>query len=217
MTKARIIESEGVTGDLTVESYDKLMRSLMNKGYLDTSTIIQSGITYGTALEVGPGPGYLGIEWLSKTQGTFLKGLDISQDMINIAQRNAREFKVHDRVEYRLGNAKQMPFADQTFDAVFTNGSLHEWSDPKLVLDEIYRVLKPGGRYSVTDLRRDITQFARIVLQFAIPKERKEGFASSLNASYTVEELMPILKATNLRNAHIAKELWTVLVTGQKD
>jgi len=137
MIKPRIIEPEGVTGELTVESYDKLMRSLMNKGYLDTSTIIQSGITHGTALEIGPGPGYLGIEWLSKTQDTFLKGLDISSDMINRAQGNAQEFKVQDRVEYHLGDAKQMPFDDETFDAVFTNGSLHEWLNPKLVLDGI--------------------------------------------------------------------------------
>ncbi len=140
MTKPRIIEPKGATGELTVESNDKLMRSLMNKGYLDTAAITQSGITHGTVLEVGPGPGYLGIGWLSKTQGTFLKVLDISQDMINKAQRNAQEFKVQDRVEYRLGNAKQIPFENGTFDAVFTNGSLHEWSDPKLVLDEIYRV-----------------------------------------------------------------------------
>src|SRR5271169_4809602 len=106
------------------------------------------------------GPGYLGIEWLSKTHGTFLKGLDISQDMINMAQRNAQEFKVQSRVEYHLGDAKHMRFDDETFDAVFTNGSLHEWSDPKPVFDGIYRVLKPGGRYCITDLRRDITPLA---------------------------------------------------------
>ena len=188
----------------------------MNRGYLDTSTIIQTGITLGTALEVGPGPGHLGIEWLLKTQGTFLKGLDISQDMINMAQHNAQEFKAQDRVEYHLGDAKQIPFDDETFDAVFTNGSLHEWSDPKLVFDGIYRVLKPGGRYCITDLRRDITQFARIVLQFAIPKERKEGFVSPLNASSTQEELKQLIRNTNLTSAKVNTGLWTVAITGVK-
>ena len=47
MIKPRIIEQEGVTGELIVESYDKLMRRLMQKGYLDTSTIISTGIVKG--------------------------------------------------------------------------------------------------------------------------------------------------------------------------
>ena len=176
MTKARVVEPEGVTGEFTVESYDKMMRGLMEKGYLDTSKLTEAGITSGVALEVGPGPGYLGIDWLTKTKDTILKGLDLSADMIMVAQRNAKEFHVDDRVEYVLGDAKQMLFLDETFDAVFSNGSLHEWSNPKAVLSEIYRVLKPGGVYYISDLRRDITLFARLLLQIAIPRERKKGF-----------------------------------------
>jgi len=137
--------------------------------------------------------------------------------MIEVAKKNAKEFGVDQRVEYVLGDAKQLLFGDNTFDAVFTNGSLHEWSDPKAVFNEIHRVLKPGGHYCVSDLRRDITLFAKVLLQFAIPKERKQGFISSLNASYTLEELMPILKATKLGSAKIGRQLWTVAITGQKE
>ncbi|HUI87986.1 MAG TPA: class I SAM-dependent methyltransferase [Anaerolineales bacterium] len=216
MTKARVIEPEGVTGEFTVESYDHMMRALMEKGYLDTSQIIKAGIISGTVLEIGPGPGYLGIDWLRKTTNTFLKGLDVSADMIAAASRNAREFAVAHRVEYVLGNANHMLFGDNTFDAVFSNGSLHEWSDPQAVLNEIYRVLKPGGRYCVTDLRRDITLFARAILQFAIPKERKHGFLSSLNASYTQTELGALVRDTKLSSADIGAGLWTVSVAGRK-
>ncbi len=216
MTKARVVEPEGVTGEFTVESYDKMMRGLMEKGYLDTSKLTEAGITSGVALEVGPGPGYLGIDWLTKTKDTILKGLDLSADMIMVAQRNAKEFHVDDRVEYVLGDAKQMLFLDETFDAVFSNGSLHEWSDPKAVLSEIYRVLKPGGVYYISDLRRDITLFARLLLQIAIPRERKKGFLSSLNASYTTEEIAPILSGTPLKKANVMRELWTMVITGRK-
>ena len=216
MTKARVVEPEGVTGEFTVESYDKMMRGLMEKGYLDTSKLTEAGITSGVALEVGPGPGYLGIDWLTKTKDTILKGLDLSADMIMVAERNAKEFHVDDRVEYVLGDAKQMLFLDETFDAVFSNGSLHEWSDPKAVLSEIYRVLKPGGVYYISDLRRDITLFARLLLQIAIPRERKKGFLSSLNASYTTEEIAPILSGTPLKKANVMRELWTMVITGRK-
>jgi len=135
-----------------VEIYDKMMRRMRDKGWLETNLIIKSGIDHGLVLEVGPGPGYLGLEWLKKTIGTKLKGLDISPDMITIAGRNAREYNLEDRVEYVESDGKMMPFEKGMFDAVFTNGSLHEWAEPEGVFNEIHRVLKSGGNYFISDL-----------------------------------------------------------------
>ena len=73
---------EGIQGEFTVELYDQMMRRFRDKGWLETNLILKQGISSGFALEVGPGPGYLGLEWLKRTQGTLLKGLDISADMI---------------------------------------------------------------------------------------------------------------------------------------
>ena len=53
-------------------------------------------------------------------------------------------------------SSEKIPFDDETFDAVFSNGSLHEWSNPKGTLNEVWRVLKQDGRLFVSDLRRDI-------------------------------------------------------------
>jgi len=216
MPRPRVREPEGVTGQLTTESYDRMMRSLMKKGYLDTSKLIKAGINSGTALEVGPGPGYSGIDRLTKTSNTFLKGLDISADMVRVAQRNATEFHVDDRAAYFLGDARQIVFDDETFDAVFSNGSLHEWSDPRIVLNEIHRVLKPGGVYYISDLRRDMSLFARVLLQRAIPKERKQGFLMSLNASYATDEIAPILSETKLSKCKVSREFWTIAITAKK-
>lgn len=59
-----------------------------------------------------------------------MTGLENSDDMIRKARGNVAEYGLKDRVEYRQGNASSTPFADETFDAAFTNGSLHEWSNP---------------------------------------------------------------------------------------
>lgn len=216
-TKPRIPESEGVTGELTVAQYDALMRRLRDKGYLETDLVLEASIRKGCALEIGPGPGYLGLEWLRRTQETCLKGLDMSSGMIAVAKRNAEEYGLRERCEYVVGRAQRMPFDDEQFDGVFSNGSLHEWSEPGRVFDEIHRVLKPGGHFCITDLRRDMNPLVRLFLKQNIrPKERRAGFLSSVRAAYTPEEIQVVLKKTKLAGAQVRGLRIVVAITGKK-
>lgn len=218
MIKERIIETEnGVTGELVTDSYDKMMRRLRNLGWLETGLIIKGGITSGLALEVGPGPGYLGLEWLKKTTGTFLNGLDISVDMLAIARRNAAEYGMTGRVKYIGGDARNMPFQDECFDAVFTNDSLHEWAHPEEILNEIYRVLKPGGKYLFSDLRRDVIGPVKWLLWMAIgKKEMRQGLISSFNATYTMPEAKALLARTRLRGWRVSQNPLGLVISGEK-
>jgi ubiquinone/menaquinone biosynthesis C-methylase UbiE len=155
--KPRVIETdEGIQGDFNVTTYDKMQRYLRDRGWIETNSIIAFGIDSGLALEIGPGPGYLGLEWLKKTTNTNLKCVEISRDMIKIAEKNAKEYNFIDRVEYKEGKAEMIPLDDNMFDAVFSNGSLHEWPDPIKAFNEIYRVLKRGGKFFISDMRRDM-------------------------------------------------------------
>jgi len=62
MVKPRVIETDqGITGEFDTRAYDEMMRRMRDKGWLETDFIIESGISRGLALEVGPGPGYLGL------------------------------------------------------------------------------------------------------------------------------------------------------------
>jgi ubiquinone/menaquinone biosynthesis C-methylase UbiE len=93
LTRPRVTETDqGIQGGFTVYLYDQMQRRLRDKGWIETKDIIKSGITEGLALEIGPGPGYVGLEWLKTTQGTILTGLDITADMIAIAARDAEEY-----------------------------------------------------------------------------------------------------------------------------
>src|SRR4030042_434983 len=74
MVKPRVIETDqGIQGEFNVQTYDSMMRRTRDKGWIETNLILKAGIKQDLMLEVGPGPGYLGLEWLKKTEGTNLK------------------------------------------------------------------------------------------------------------------------------------------------
>ena len=219
MTKPRIPETDhGITGAVTVANFDEMQRHLRDKGWIQTQSILKSGIQKGHALEVGHGPGYLGLEWLKNTQGTRLTGLDISPDMTFLVAKIVRSYGFEKRTHYECGQGNHLPFADQVFDAVFTNGSLHEWMDPTGTFNEIFRVLKHGGRYFISDLRRDLPAWVRWFLSRSTkPVSIRPYLFSSINAAYTPSELKAMLAKTNLRGAKVTADMINVMIVGQVD
>ena len=60
MVRPRVVETtEGIQDEFDVSAYDQMMRRMRARGWIETAEILTFGITSGTALEVGPGPGYL--------------------------------------------------------------------------------------------------------------------------------------------------------------
>ncbi len=116
----------------------------------------------GDVLEVAPGPGFLAIE-LARDPKFRVTGLDISKTFVQIAEKNAAEENVP--VEFRQGNASQMPFADSSFDLLVCRAAFKNFSEPEKALREMHRVLRPGGRGLIIDLRRDVpmTEIKRYV------------------------------------------------------
>ncbi|HPH97593.1 MAG TPA: class I SAM-dependent methyltransferase [Anaerolineaceae bacterium] len=218
MIKPRIPETDhGIQGQVTVAQYDQMQRGFRDKGWLETRALLGSGITRGHALEIGHGPGYLGLEWLKQTNKTTLTGFDISPDMSDLAQRNAEEYGMTSRSKYRLGNCDHLPFDDDSFDAVFTNGSLHEWAEPQAAFNEIWRVLKPGGHYFISDLRRDMNFLMLGFLWLGVnPTAMRSGLLTSVGAAYTPGELRTLLDQTRLKSAKIHDNAISLEVSGIK-
>ena len=207
MVQPRAPETDqGIQGAAIVETYDKMQRRLRDKGLLETNEVIANGLTQGLVLELGPGPGYLGLEWLKATQRTRLKGLDISPDMVEVACRNAREYNLADRAEYVCSSGASMAFADGAFDAAFTAGSLHEWSDPKKTFAELARIIKPGGRLFVTDFRRDINPvFKWVMWWIAGSAATRAGLMTSIRASYLASEIPELIQDAGFSSYHVKR------------
>jgi ubiquinone/menaquinone biosynthesis C-methylase UbiE len=221
MVKPRVIEmGHVIKGEEALRAYDISMRRLRDKGLLQTEPILNSRVDLGCALEIGPGPGYQGLEWLMKTEDTTLKGLDISEDMVALAAKNSRDYGLESRAEYYVGDASRVPFGAGYFDAVISTNSLHEWPRPREVFNEIYRVLRPGGKYFISDLRRDMSPLMKwfVLLQPGNVRsaEMRSGFISSVNASYTLAEIQDMLAETRLQGWRAEQNLLYVIISGKK-
>ena len=123
------------------------------RGFPETAQAIAERLKPGsTVLEVAPGPGYLAIE-LARLGSYDITGLDISQSFVQIASANARQAGV--TIDFRHGDVAHMPFPADTFDFVVCVAAFKNFSDPVAALDEIHRVLRPGGQASIMDLRKE--------------------------------------------------------------
>jgi ubiquinone/menaquinone biosynthesis C-methylase UbiE len=219
MVKQRIPETDhGITGKNEVWEFNEMQKNLRDKGFLVTDKIIKSGISYGSALEIGPGPGYLGLEWLSKTNNTNLTGLEISEGMKNTAQKNAGEYSLENRTKYVISDAtKVFPFENNSFDAVFSNGSLHEWSNPIAVFNEISRVVKTKGRFLISDLKRNMSFIIKKIMQMQMTNKSefmKEGLITSINAAYLKHEILELLAKSNLKDFNVSENPFGLVITG---
>ncbi len=218
MTRERVIETaEGIQDAFDVEAYDRWMRGMRRRGWIETREVLGAGITSGHALEISPGPGYLGLDWLSKTDGTRLTGLDLSEEMLKRCRRNADAEGLATRTTYVHGDACSMPFGDATFDAVFANGGMHEWADPTAVLNEIARVLRPGGRCCVTDLRRDVNPLLKAILWIATgTRPMRAGLLSSIHAAYVPSEARALVARSRLATARVTPNALGIVIIGEK-
>ena len=102
-------------------------------------------------LEVGCGMGFDSLEFLKR--GVRVTATDLTPAAVSLARRHF-EIEGVKAEDVRVENVLALSFADNTFDAVWANGVLHHTGDTGRAIEEIHRVLKPGGRAIVSHFYR---------------------------------------------------------------
>lgn len=175
-------------------------------------------VPQGIAADLGCGPGLLVIELACRAPGLRVVGVDLSPEMLAQGAERARQSGVEEHVSFRQGDVEHLPFPDGSLDLVVSTLSLHHWSAPVLVLDEIARVLRPGGAFLIVDLRRDMPAPGYLLLWFAqhvvVPAAlRRIGEPlGSRNAAYTPAEALALVERSALRGGRVtAGPLWLTI------
>jgi demethylmenaquinone methyltransferase/2-methoxy-6-polyprenyl-1,4-benzoquinol methylase len=102
------------------------------------------------ALDIATGTGDLAIS-LIETGATKITGLDISKGMLEIGRNKVADLGLDQTIEMVVGDSENLPFENNTFDAITVAFGVRNFENLELGLSEILRVLKPGGQFVVLE------------------------------------------------------------------
>jgi len=190
MKKRKPLE-HGVFEDIeTAKRYNKETQKWMrNVSKSFVSVVKRWEMTDAKVLDVGTGTGLLAIGLAKGIPGVEVIGLDLSDVVLELARDNVQKSEGLLRVSFEKGDAEDMPFEDDTFDLVISSNTLHLIKSPIKMFNEIHRVLKPMGRFFVSDFRRNwLGIFTNHVRASYLPKEVKDLLSQSKLQDWEVKD-----------------------------
>ena len=178
--------------------------------YVDLARRIAGELPTGSSvLEVAPGPGYFSIE-LARLGNYSITGLDISRTFVKMAAKKAVEAGVE--ADFKQGSASKMPLMTNSFDFLLCRAAFKNFAQPVVALQEMCRVLKPGGRGLIIDLKGNaskeelgravdgmgLSTFNRILTRLAFK-------TMLLKRAYTRQQFEQMLGQTEFAKVEIAE------------
>lgn len=112
---------------------------------------VQQMVPAQHVLDVAIGTADLTIEMLHRGKAQRVTGLDLSKQMMEVGRRKVERLRVTGKVEFVYGNAQHMPFDNASFDAVTCAYGCRNFQNLDEGLQEMFRVLKPGGQVVILE------------------------------------------------------------------
>ena len=124
-------------------------------------------------------------------------GIDFTEEMIGKAEENLRKLNLYN-IEFKLGEIENLPIENDSTDVVISNCVLNLVPDKEKAFQEIYRTLKPGGHFCVSD----------IVLKGELPallRTEAELYAGCIAGAVNFEEYIRIVEKSGFKNVEVKK------------
>jgi len=153
-----------------------------------------------TVLDLGCGAG-MDLYFYAQKVGERGKvyGLDISEDMAEKARKNMDIAGVKN-AEVKIGHSDNLPFGDNFFDVVTSNGIYNLSPDKEAVMRQAFRVLKPGGR----------TVFCEIVLKKALSEEERKNandWFRCIGGALPEEDFLALMEKVGFKNIEVISKI----------
>lgn len=191
----------------TAQFYDEHARRFMMPVYRRFAKKA-AGIHFSgnRVLDIGTGSGLLAIELAKAHANWQIIGIDVSENMLQLARQNAAKRGVIDKNDFQWGAAEALPFNDNYFSLVISHASLHLWKEPLKVFKEIARVTVPGGYCLIWDNIR-LTAFNPLLTlagwAMGMNAAQRRLWLQAMRSSYTLGEVGALLTKTTLKDAQI--------------
>jgi SAM-dependent methyltransferase len=154
----------------------------------DAALLLLDLARHDQVLEVGFGHGRTIMRAAAAVSGGFVAGVDPSSEMCRMARRRNRGDVARGRVEIHQASAESLPFPAARFDKVLTVHTVYFWRDLRRPLEEIARVVKPGGR---------------LVLVHRTDSQARSAFPAAIYRFPSQDEVAHALSAAGFRKASV--------------
>jgi ubiquinone/menaquinone biosynthesis C-methylase UbiE len=194
---SRELEPEVMDDPIESQAYDEMDHAEVNRKFVQD--LLALGDVGRDVLDLGTGTARIPIELCASDPKCQIVASDAAASMLDIASKNIDAAQLNGRIRLHRGDAKQLPFEDGRFDSVISNSLIHHVPEPRLVLAEMLRVVRPGGRLFIRDLMRpaSLRQLEQLVADHAgrEPAASQQLFRQSLRAALTLEEMQFLVSA----------------------
>lgn len=150
LTHGRVFDDE-TFAERYAERHQKMAERF---GHEYAEKLVSRGFDRDRIIDIGCGFGGMNIVLARQFADSEIVGIDLSDPLLQLANRSAQAANLGDRGRFEKADVHQIPYDDDSFDAVINTNMVHLVDDPVQMLNEIERILVPDGCLFIADVRR---------------------------------------------------------------